>query len=154
MIKAQKWQSPISRKNSQFFFISNFIRKNEVFSTFLKNYSNDFDNFWSECRGERYRPAEKNRTSKAYSVLEIFIHKVGIFGQNGQTEVQRSYNNSRTVNATKNLIQYSESAENSLSQVSHQILPNSTSLGSNFTLKMAYFDPKIAFFRRFSRFPD
>ena len=101
--------------------------KNEVFSTFLKNYSNDFDNFWSECRGERYRPAEKNRTSKACSVLEIFIHKVGIFGQNGQTEVQRSSNNSRTVNDMKNLIRYSESAENSLSPMFHQILPSSTS---------------------------
>ena len=141
MIKAQKWQSPISRKNSQFFFISNFIPKNEVFSTFLKNYFNDFDNFWSECRRERYRPAEKNRTSKACSVLEIFIHKVGIFGQNGQTEVQRSSNNSRTVNDMKNLIRYSESAENSLSQVLDQILSSFTSLGSNFTMKMANFDP-------------
>ena len=96
-------------------------------SIFFKNYSNDFDNFWSECRGERYRPAEKNRTSKACSVLEIFIHKVGIFGQNGQTEVQRSSNNSRTVNDMKNLIRYSESAENSLSPMCHQILPSSTS---------------------------
>ena len=140
MIKAQKWQSPIFQKNSQFFFISNFIAKNEVFSTFLQNYSNDFAHFWSECRGDRYRPAEKNRTSKACSVVEIFIHKVGIFGQNGQTEVQRSSNNSRTVNDMKNLIRYSKSAENSLSQVSDQILSYSTSLGSNLTSKMANFD--------------
>ena len=124
-----------------------------VYSIFLKNYSNDFDNFWSECRGERYRPAEKNRTSKACSVLEIFIHKVGIFGQNGQTEVQRSSNNSRTVNDMKNLIRYSKSAENSLSQVSDQILPNSTSLGSIFNLKMANLDPKnMHFFTVFRDF--
>ena len=51
--------------------------------------------------------------SKFCSVLELFIHKVVIFGQNGQNEVQRSSNNSRTVNAMKNLIRYSESAENS-----------------------------------------
>ena len=42
----------------------------------------------------------------------------------------------------KNLIWYSESAENYLSLVSHQILPSPTSSGSNFYLKMAYFDPK------------
>ena len=116
------------------------MAKNEVFSNFLKNYSNDFDNFWSECRGERYRPAEKTRMSKSIFVLEIFIHKVSIFGQNGQNEVQRLSNNSRMVNGTKILIRYSESAENSLLQVSNQILPNSTSLGSNYTLKMANFD--------------
>ena len=121
------WQGRIFRKKSQIFFISNFIAKNEVFSTFLKNYSNDFAHFWSECRGEQYRPAEKIRTSKSFLVLEIFIHTVGIFGQSGKNLVQRSSNNSRTTNAMKNLIRYSESAENSLSPMFHQILSSSTS---------------------------
>ena len=61
---------------------SRFLRKCRiiaVFSTFLQNYSNDFAHFWSECREERYWSAEKNRTSKACSVLEIFIHKVCVF---------------------------------------------------------------------------
>ena len=116
------------------FFISNFIVKNEVFSTFLQNYPNDFAHFWSECRGEQYKSAEKNCTSKSFFVLEIFIHKVGIFGQNGKLEVQRSSNTYGTVHAMKNLIRYSESAENSLTPVSHQILPSSTSSGSNFYL--------------------
>ena len=72
--------------------------------------------------------------SKSFFVLEIFIHKVSIFGQNGKLEVQRSSNTYGTVHAMKNLIRYSESAENSLTQVSHQILPCSTSSGSHFYL--------------------
>ncbi len=87
--------------------------------------------------------------SKFCSVLELFIHKVVIFGQNGQNEVKRLSNNSRTVNAMKNLIRYSESAENSLSPMFHQILPSSTSLGSKNNLKMAYFDPKNMHFSSF-----
>ena len=79
---------------------------------------------------------------------EIFILKGRIFGQNGQNEVQRSSNNCRTVKATKILIQYSESAENSLSPM-YQILPSSTSLGSKNNLKMAYFDPKNMHFSSF-----
>ena len=118
----------------QLVFISNFAPKNGVFSPFLLNYSNDFVHYWSECREEQYGSAEKNRTSKSFFVLEIFIHKVSIFGQNGKLEVQRSSNTYGTVHAMKNLIRYSESAENSLSQVSHQILPSSTSSGSNFYL--------------------
>ena len=91
--------------------------------------------------------------SKFCSVLELFIHKVVIFGQNGQNEVQRSSYNSRTVNAMKNLIRYSKSAENSLSQVSDQILPYSTSSGSYFYLKMANFHPKnVRFFTVFRDF--
>ena len=73
---------------------------------------------------------------------EIFILKVRIFVENVKNGVQRSSNISRTVNATKNLIRYSESAENSLSPMLHQILPSSMSSGSNFNLKMANFDPK------------
>jgi len=75
-----------------------------------------------------------------YSSIKLsFLVKTG---QNSKNEVQRSSNNSRTVNAMKNLIRYSESAENSLSPMFHQILPCSTSSGSNFYLKMANFDPK------------
>ena len=73
--------------------------------------------------------------------------------KNGKNEVQRSSNNSRTKNAMKNLIRYSESAENSLSPMFHQILPYSTSSGSNFYLKMANFDPKnVHFFTVFRDF--
>ena len=46
--------------------------KNEVFRTLSKNGSNDLARFRSEGRGERYRTAEKNRTSKSCFVLEIF----------------------------------------------------------------------------------
>ena len=75
-----------------------------------------------------------------YSSIKLsFLVKTG---QNSKNEVQRSSNNSRTVNAMKNLIRYSESAKNSLSPMFHQILPCSTSSGSNFYLKMANFDPK------------
>ena len=53
----------------------------------------------------------------------------------------------------KNLIRYSESAENSLSPMFHQILPSSSSSGSNFNLKMANFDPKnMHFFAVFRDF--
>ena len=53
----------------------------------------------------------------------------------------------------KNLIRYSESAENSLSPMFHQILPYFTSLESNFNLKMANFDPKdMLFFMVFRDF--
>ena len=132
--KGSKVTELVFPKKFPIFFISNFIPKNEVFLTFLQNYSNDFAHFWSECRGEQYWSAETNRMSKSFFVLEIFIHKVSIFGQNGKLEVQRSSNTYGTVHAMKNLIRYSESAENSLSQVSHQILPSSTSSGSNFYL--------------------
>ena len=111
-----------------------------VFRLFLENGWMEFAQNAPECRTNQYQTARENRMSKFCSVLELFIHKVVIFGQNGQNEVQRSSNNSRTVNAMKNLIRYSESAENSLSQVSDQILSYSTSLGSNLTSKMANFD--------------
>jgi hypothetical protein len=110
------------------------VVKIRVFRLFLKNGSNDFSQNAPECRTNQYWTARENRMSKFCSVLELFIHKVVIFGQNGQkevqNEVQRSSNNSRTVNARKNLIQYSESAENSLSPMFHQILPSCSSLGS------------------------
>ena len=46
---------------------------------------------------------------------------------------------SRTVNAIKNLIWYSESTINSLSCTSHQIFAYLSSSGGNFTEKTAYF---------------
>ena len=83
----------------------------------------------------------------SYSSIKLsFLVKTG---QNGKNEVQRSSNNSRTKNAMKNLIRYSESAENSLSPMFHQILPSSMSSGSNFNLKMTKSEPKNM---RFSRF--
>ena len=60
---------------------------------------------------------------------------------NGKIEVQRASYISRTVYAMKNLIRYSESVENSLSPVFHQILPCSTSSGSNFNPKNMRFSP-------------
>jgi len=88
--------------------------------------------------------------SRYSSIKLAFLVKTA---QNGKNEVQRSSNNSRTKNAMKNLIRYSESAENSLSPMFHQILPSSMSSGSNFYLKMANFDPKnMRFFTVFRDF--
>merc|ERR1712072_1547330 len=53
--------------------------------------------------------------------MGIFIHKVAILAKNDQSGVQRPLYISRTVNATENLVRYSESAENFLSRMSHQI---------------------------------
>ena len=97
------------------------------FRDFLKNYSYDFDETLLNGRGDQYEAFPENRTSKACSVLEIFIHKVQILAENGQSEVQRLLYISRTVNATENLIRYSESTENFLSRPSHQILAYSSS---------------------------
>ena len=52
-----KWQSRISEKKIPIFFISNFLAKNEVFTTFLQNYAIDFANFWSEGRNEGSEPS-------------------------------------------------------------------------------------------------
>ena len=81
---------------------------------------------------------ENFRSSKT-SVLEIFIHKVSILAKNGESGVQRSLYISRTVNATENLIRYSESTENFLSRMSHQIFAYLSSSGCNFTKKTANF---------------
>ena len=86
-----------------------------VFRLFLENGSNDFDKKLQNGRGDQYEAFAKDRRSRAISVLEIFIHKVEIFAENGQSGVQRSLYISRTVNATENLIRYSESTENFLS---------------------------------------
>ena len=96
---------------------------------------------------EENNPDQQKKTARQnlfsfsrYSSIKLaFLFKIG---QNGKNEVQRLSNNSRTVNAMKNLIRYSESAENSLSTMFHQILPSSMSLGFNFNLKMTNFDPQ------------
>ena len=92
------------------------VVKMMVFWLFLKNGSNDFDKKLQNGRGDQYEAFAKNRRSRAISVLEIFIHKVEIFAENGKSGVQRSLYISRTVNATENLIRYSESTENFLSR--------------------------------------
>ena len=100
-----------------------------VFWLFLKNSSNDFAQNAPECKTNQYWTARENRMSKFCSVLEIFIHKVSILAKNGESGVQRSLYISRTVNATENLIRYSESTENFLSCTSHQIFAYSSSSG-------------------------
>ena len=92
------------------------------FLKFLKNFKNfKLTKTIENGRGNRYEAFAKNRRSIATSVLEIFIHKVAILAKNGQSGVQRSLYISRTVNATENLIRYSESTENFLSRTSDQI---------------------------------
>ena len=83
-----------------------------VFWLFLKDNSNDFAHFFSECEEERYRSAEKESTSKAWSVLEIFIYKVGIFGQNGKqtTRFKDRRIFCRTMHDMENVIRYYELA--------------------------------------------
>ena len=120
------------------------------FRIFLKNYNKEFFLTWWKCTPYRYWAFTKNRTSKSFSVLQIFSLKVGIFCQNGENEVQRSANISRTVNAMKNLIRFSETTRNSLSCTSDQIFHSFTSSGWNFRLKMVNFDPKTGVFEGFS----
>jgi len=81
----------------------------------------------------------ENRMSSKNPVLEIFIHKVVIFAKNGKSGVQRSRYISRTVNATENLIWYSESTINFLSCTSHQIFTYLSSSWRKIDLKTANF---------------
>ena len=69
---AQKWPSPILRKNSGFPENRGKLVKIEVFRDFLGNYNRDFVHFASECRGERYRADAKDRSSKPFQEVEIF----------------------------------------------------------------------------------
>ena len=112
------------------------------FRHFLENYSKEIVPTWWKCSPFCCRAFPKNRMSKSFSVLQIFSLKVGIFGQNGENVVQRSANISRTVNAMKNLIRYSETRRISLSCTSDQIFHSYSSLGRNLRLKMVNFDPK------------
>ena len=93
----------------------------------------------------------ENRKSGKNPVLEIFIHKGQIRSKSG---VQRSSYISRTVNAMKNLIWYSKSTKNYLSDYCHQIFPYSSSSGWKFDLKTAnfqFFVHFLNFLRPFSR---
>ena len=103
-----------------------------VFWLFLKNGSNDFGQNAPECRTNQYWTARENRMPKFCSNLKIFIHKVSILAKNDKSGVQRSLYISRTVNAMENLIWYSESTKNYLSQACHQIYPYSLSSGWKF----------------------
>ena len=117
-----------------------------VFRLFLKNDSNDFPETLQNDRPYQYEEARENRTSSSFSVLEIFIHKVQIFVENGQSGVQRSLYISRTVNAMENLIWYSESTENFLSPMSRQIFAYLSSSWRKIDTKKANFH---AFFEWF-----
>merc|ERR1712072_694341 len=108
--------------------------------------SNDFVHFRSECRGDSYKDICKKPYVQKMSVLEIFIHKVAILAKNGQSGVQRPLYISRIVNATENLIRYSESTINFLSLLSRQIFAYLSSSGRKFDLKTANF---YAFFEWF-----
>ena len=110
-----------------------------VFWLFLKNGSNDFGQNAPACRTNQYWTARENRMPKFCSVLEIFIHKVSILAKNGESGVQRSLYILRTVNAMENLIWYSESTKNYLSQVCHPFFHSSSS-------SMRKFDPKTVNF--------
>ena len=111
-----------------------------VFWLFLKNGSNNFGQNAPECRTNQYWTARENRMPKFCLVLEIFIHKVSILAKNGASGVQRSLYILRTVNAMENLIWYSESSKNYLSQVCHQIFPYSLSSGWKFDPNMVNFE--------------
>ena len=151
---AQKWQSPILRKKSRFGKNRENVVKMTVFWLFLKNGSNDFSQNAPECRTNRYWTARENRMSKFGSVLEIFIHKVSILAKNGESGVQRSLYISRTVNGMKNLIRYSESTENFLSDYCRPFFHSSSSSGRKFGPKIGNFWPKkrafLSSFRAFS----
>ena len=121
-----------------------------VFRLFLENGSNDFVHFRSECRGDRYEDICKKPHVQKMSVLKIFIHKVAILAKNGQSGVQRSLYISRTVNATENLIRYSESTINSLSPITRQIFSYSSSSGRKIDSKTANFN---ALFEGIADFP-
>ena len=110
-----------------------------VFRDFIENGSNDLAKTLPNGRGNRYEAFAKNRRSIATSVLEIFIHKVHIFAENGKSGVQRSLYISRTVNATENLIRYSESTENFLSDYCRPFFHSSSSSGRKFGPKIGNF---------------
>ena len=104
----------------------------------------------SDC----FRASAKNRISKTIFSEEIFIHKGQILAENGKSGVQRSLYISRTVNGMKNLIRYSESTENFLSDYCRPFFHSSSSSGRKFGLKIGYFRPKkqafLSSFRAFS----
>ena len=137
--KGKKRSQGFFRKNSGSSIKYENVVKMMVFPLFLKNGSNDFGQNSPECRTNQYGTAREDRKFKFCSILEIFIHKVSILAKNGESGVQRSLYISRTINATENLIWYSESTINFLSQVSPRIFAYSSSSGWKFDPKTANF---------------
>ena len=155
MINVGKWHGRISAENSGSF--NNF--KNVSKSAFFRGFwifsrnlvihlvlfvaeNGSTNRIWGFC---------ENRTFEKNPVLEIFIHKGQIRSKSG---VQRSSYISRTVNAMKNLIWYSESTKNYLSDYCYQIFPYSSSSGWKFDLKTAnfqFFVHFLNFLQPFSR---
>ena len=140
MINVGKWHGRIFHKNSGSFNNFKNVSKSAFFRgfwTFSRNLvihlvlfvaeNGSTNRIWGFC---------ENRMSGKTPVLEIFIPKGQFRSKMG---VQRSSYISRTVNAMKNLIWYSKSTKNYLSDYCHQIFPYSSSSGSKFDLKTANF---------------
>ena len=114
----------------------------EVFRLFLEKFTNDFRFFADNVRTHCRLAACEDRTSGKIPVLEIIIQKVQIWVKSG---VQRSSYISRTVKAIENLIRYSESTENYLSECCPPIFPYLSSSGWKFDLKTANFQIFVHF---------
>ena len=110
-----------------------FSRFFELFSKIFHKFS---DFFAENVRTHRWLAACEDRTSGKNPVLEIIIQKVQIWVKSG---VQRSSYISRTVNATENLIWYSESTKNYLSECCPPIFSYLSPSGWKFDLKTANF---------------
>ena len=72
LIIVTNWRSRIIQKNYGSFKKLENVVKLMVFWLFLKNYSNDFDETWPECRGDQSWEPREDRMSKFSSVPEIF----------------------------------------------------------------------------------
>ena len=144
--KGKKRSQAFFRKNSGSSIKYENVVKIRVFRLFLKNGSNDLGQNASECRTNQYWTARENRMSKFCSVLEIFIHKVEILAENGQSGVQRSFYISRTVNAMENLIWYSESTINFLSDCCHPFFHSCSSSMRKYDTKLANFHALFEWF--------
>ena len=71
MKNARNWQSPIFQEKTGFAPNCPNVPKNEVFSTFLENGSNDFSENMPEYSPDHYLTPRENRMSKKNLVLEI-----------------------------------------------------------------------------------
>ena len=143
MINGEKWQSRIFDKNSGSFSKFQKCAIFRGFSTFEGKLVIDLvlflvENVSTHCR----LAAREDRTSGKNPVLEIIIQKVHIWVKSG---VQRSSYISRTVNAIENLIWYSESTKNYLSECCPPIFSYLSSSGWKFDLKTANFQFLVHF---------
>ena len=144
MINGEKWQSRIFDKNSGSFSKFQKCAIFRGFSSFAGKLSHWCVLFFLENgKTNRCQTSCENRTSGKTPVLEIIIQKVQIWVKSG---VQRSSYISRTVKAIENLIWYSESTENYLSEYCHQIFPYLSSSGWKFDLKTVNFQIFVHFF--------